>query len=170
MAIAKSLIVRALIIYFITSFFRRPAPNTNSSQSNVPSFAAKNLLDNGSEIALHVYLSESENNPNFKETPFWLKDNLVYGDWISGPNSDGSYTFEQEIEITDHMRKNGSVYIHAFITKRGRSPNPSASNYDKNFISYTKKPINRYVQLSTLLIGFSTLLYFLAGTKNSKQV
>ncbi|CAG2068182.1 unnamed protein product, partial [Timema podura] len=50
-AVTKSLIIRALVIYFITSFFRRPsttdAPVASSDGSSPAKIPAFNLFENG---------------------------------------------------------------------------------------------------------------------------
>lgn len=42
---------------------------------------------------LYVYLSE-KNSFNFEDPSslVWLKEDLIYGDWTSGPNNDGIYS------------------------------------------------------------------------------
>lgn len=146
-SILKTVIVRALIIYFITSFFRKPSQPTPAanSGSNVPSVAARNLFSNGTSLTLYIYLSENEYFNDFnEESLFWMKDNLIYGDWISGNNGDGTYVFEKEYPITENLRKNGSLYLHAYLTRHGESPNPKDKNYAKNQqFSYTKKMLNK---------------------------
>jgi hypothetical protein len=133
-SITKSLIIRALIIYFITSLFRKPsAPQTNNTGAPTPTFTAKNIFTDGTPLTLHVYVTENEEMKDFNPTDlFWYKDNLVYGDWASGADKDGTYFLEKNLTITNHIRNNGSLYLHAFVTKRGESPNPKASNFGKN--------------------------------------
>lgn len=147
LSILKSIIIRGLIIYFVTSFFRRPAPQTttNTVGPSVPSIAARNLFPNGTALSLFVYLSEKEHFTDFSEDSLvWMKDNIIYGDWTSGDNGDGTYTFETEYPITENLRKNGSLYLHAYLTKQGESPNPRDENYaKKNQFSYTRKMLNR---------------------------
>lgn len=149
-SILKSIIVRGLIIYFVTSFFRRPAPQTTTNPSGpsgptVPSIAARNFFPNGTALTLHVYISEKEHFTDFSENSLvWMKDNLIYGDWTSGENGDGTYTFETEYPITENLQKNGSLYLHAYLTKQGESPNPKHENFAKKHqFSYTKKMLNR---------------------------
>lgn len=148
-SILKSLIVRGLIIYFVTSFFRRPSPSPVTTPTTsglpVPSIAARNLIPNGTALTLYIYLSEKEHFTDFSEDSlFWMKDNLIYGDWKSGDNEDGTYTFENVYPITETLRKNGSLFLHVYLTKQGESPNPKDENYDKKHqFSYTKKLLNK---------------------------
>lgn len=92
-ALTKSLIIRALIIYFVSSFLRKPSstPDVNTNQSGVPSsmrpsLAASNLFQNGTLFDLHVYLSEEQSSVNFSDTKslLWFQEGLLYGDWYSG--------------------------------------------------------------------------------------
>lgn len=83
---------------------------------------------------------------------FWYKDGLVYGDWNSGPNSDGTYVIEKYVPISDRVRNNGSLYLHAFLTKTGESPDPLAKNYGKKYMTYATKQLNRCVLLSLPVI------------------
>lgn len=156
-AITKSLIIRCLIIYFITSFFRRtPAPTANNnSGTSTPTFTAKNIFADGTPLTLHVYLTETDEIDSFDTSRlFWYKDSFIYGDWSSGESKDGSYFVEKDIVITDNMRNNGSLYLHAFITRHGESPNPKASNYASNQLTRVSKQLNKYKKLKS------------SGTKN----
>lgn len=145
MAMSKSLILRAIIIYFITSFFRKPsAPVPSNTTGATPLSAARNMFLNGTELSLYVYISERPEYTNFKESDlFWFKEKLIYGDWISGPTSDGIYTYEKDLTITEHLKNNGSLYLHAYLTRHNEHPNPRAKNYGRNAVTYVKKPLNR---------------------------
>ncbi|XP_022913250.2 putative lipid scramblase CLPTM1 [Onthophagus taurus] len=154
MAIIKSLIVRGLIIYFITSFFRKPAAPVNNGTS-VPRTAARNIFTNGTDLSMFIYLSESERHFDFQESNlFWSKEMLMYGDWYSGVNGDGSYSFEKEIPVTKHMKNNGSLYAHIYVTTFGYSANPKDKNYDKDKFCYARKMLNKFKRLKA------------SGTKN----
>lgn len=91
-----------------------------------------------------MYLSESEILEDLSyNNLFWLKNGLTYGDWNSGPYRDGSYSIEKPVPISDNIRNNGSLYIHAFITRDGESPNPKAPNYSKDSFSSVFKQLNK---------------------------
>lgn len=158
MAVVKSLLIRGMIIYIFTSFLKQPAkvqPKFNETGTTTVPVPAANLFKEGTVMALHVYLTESEDLDNYdRRNAFWYKDGLVYGDWLAGPNKDGSFFIEKEVPLTENLRNNGSLYLHAFITKHGDSPDPKASNYGRDFISYAKKQLNRYKVLKS------------SGTKN----
>ena len=105
--------------------------------------SAANIFANGSDLTLIVYLTESEKRVDFNSTePFWVKD-LVYGDWTSGENGDGTYSHEATVTITKHMLNNGSLYVHAFVTRSGQSPDPKHKFYAHDEMSYMRKPINK---------------------------
>ncbi|XP_017769003.1 PREDICTED: cleft lip and palate transmembrane protein 1 [Nicrophorus vespilloides] len=150
MAMAKSLLLRAMIIYFVTSFFRKPAAPQNTTgtgpvQSQV---LAQNIFANGTEYSLHVYISEEEEFMDFNPSKlFWLQEGLVYGDWYGGPLKDGTFSHEKDIPITDHLQNNGSLYLHCYVTKFGESPDPKSKIFGKTHISFTSKAINRYKKI-----------------------
>ncbi|XP_049789358.1 cleft lip and palate transmembrane protein 1 homolog [Schistocerca nitens] len=161
-AIIKSLIIRALIIYFITSFFRAPAqtPDPNApagvSSSRRP---AVNLFENGTIMDLYVYVSEQETFKEFDEPDalIWKKEGLVYGDWYSGPNGDGTYVHNTELIASENVRNNGSLYLHVFLTRHGKPPNPD-SNKARAQVAYNRKMLNkfkklRYTKTHNLLTG-----------------
>ena len=51
---------------------------------------------------MYAYLSEEELSHKFTEdTLFWNKKGLVYGDWESGPDSDGTYTYSGKIDASE---------------------------------------------------------------------
>ncbi|XP_050296880.1 putative lipid scramblase CLPTM1 [Anthonomus grandis grandis] len=149
LSVVKSLIVRGLIIYVISSFFRGKAPQPNSTNSaQGPTFSAKNIFPDGTPLTLYVYLAETDMLTNYHHSQlFWIKENIIYGDWTAGPNKDGIFEIEKEVPITDGMRNNGSLFLHAFVTRLGNSPDPKAKNYDREQMTSTMKQLNRYKKL-----------------------
>lgn len=114
---------------------------------------------------LSVYLSESENFKQFNDprSLIWFEEGLIYGDWYSGPNQDGSRIFEYSFVPSERLKQNGSIYLHIYITKSGKSPNPKAGKgvYAGDYISYSRKMLNkfkkiRYQKRHNLLTGEST--------------
>lgn len=88
-AVTKSLIIRALVIYFISSFFRRPAttpvPNTKDSAIGAdPRTPAWNFFDNGTIFDLHVYISEDFDVVNFDDPQSlcWFQEHLGKTDYL----------------------------------------------------------------------------------------
>ena len=116
--------MRGMVIYFVMSIFRRPStPPPNSTDggiaTNLPKGAAVNLFTNGTLFDLYVFLSEDPEFVNFNDSQslIWTKKDLVYGDWESGPNGDGTYTFDTKIDTTEALQNNGSIYLHSFVGK-----------------------------------------------------
>lgn len=119
-ALTKSLIIRALIIYFVSSFLRKPSTTTdvNSNQSGVQSstrssIAASNLFQNGTLFDLHVYISEEQTSVNFSDTKslLWFQEGLIYGDWYSGRNGDGSISHHTKIQATKQLQVSVKYYM-----------------------------------------------------------
>ncbi|XP_066262932.1 putative lipid scramblase CLPTM1 [Euwallacea similis] len=149
LSIAKSLLVRGLIIYAVSSFFRAPKPQplNNNGQSG-PAIQARNIFPEGTPLTLYVYLTESDVLDNFHHSNlFWIKENIVYGDWTAGFNKDGIFEIEKDVFITENMKNNGSLYFHTFITRLGNSPDPKAKNYDIDQTAYAVKQLNRFKKL-----------------------
>ncbi|KAF8763637.1 Cleft lip and palate transmembrane protein 1 like protein [Argiope bruennichi] len=148
-SILKGIILRAVIIYFITSFFRRPQTATPNTQSGaMPTKTSQNLFQNGTIMDLYVYLSE-EQKPSFKEDSLiWFQPNIIYGDWYGGPNGDGTYTLETKIDTTENMQRNSSIWLHTCVVRHGKSP---ASRIKKRLAWHDgickSKRMNKYKKL-----------------------
>ncbi|KAF7282407.1 hypothetical protein GWI33_002721 [Rhynchophorus ferrugineus] len=150
-SIVKSLIIRALIIYFVSSFFKgSKPPSTNTTTQNGPSIPAKNIFQFGTPLTLYVYLSESDTLTNYNYTNlFWVKEHITYGEWTAGINKDGTFEMEKEVPITEGMKNNGSLYLHVFVTKLGNSPDPTSKRYNPDEMTSLTKQLNRYKKLKT---------------------
>lgn len=153
-AITKSLIIRALVIYFISSFFRRPAPTpdptTQPGAPAAPRTTAWNYFENGVMFDLYVYVSEDYNFADFNRPEFlvWQQMGLVYGDWTSGRDKDGIYSHSTQIPATQRLQNNGSIYIHAYVVKSGQSPNPhDTENYAGRHVSYSRRMLNKFKRI-----------------------
>lgn len=112
-AITKSLIIRALIIYFVSSFLRKPATTPTEVNPNAPGGAppptrlpATNFFQNGTLFDFHVYISEDQFNVNFSDTNslIWYQEGLTYGDWYGGRNGDGTVTHHTEIRASERLQ------------------------------------------------------------------
>ncbi|KAK9885721.1 hypothetical protein WA026_012490 [Henosepilachna vigintioctopunctata] len=144
---AKSFLIRGLIVYFLASMFRRPS-TPQTSDIDKSSTAASNIFPFGTKLTLHIYLDEKDVLSNFSSDKlFWYKDGIEYGDWTAGVHEDGTYIIEKDIPITQHLRNNGSLYMHAFITRSNESPNPRSPNYVKGHFSYMKQQLNKFKKL-----------------------
>ncbi|XP_055640174.1 putative lipid scramblase CLPTM1 isoform X2 [Toxorhynchites rutilus septentrionalis] len=153
-AITKSLILRALVIYFISSFFRKPATDTaNTQPGNVPGKSkvmAWNLFDNGTMFDLHVYISEDPLYVDFNDPSslVWLQEDLMYGDWYGGRNGDGIFTVNTKIRASERLMNNGSIFLHTYVTKAGKSPNPAAGDdYAGKFMGSASAMLSKYKKI-----------------------
>lgn len=162
-AVTKSLILRALVIYFISSFFRKPQTPTTPvvGTPEGPRHKAWNLFENGVIFDLYLYASEDYDNVNFTSPSslLWYQPNLEYGDWESGQTADGVYTHHTKIKASDRLKNNGSIYIHAYVLKSGQSPDPNAGSlYAGKYMGHTRRLLNkfkkvRYTKTQNLLTG-----------------
>lgn len=149
MAVTKSLIIRAIIIYFISSFIRRPGPTPapNDAQKTPAAVGAKvpawNYFENGTMFDLHVYLSDNFDYVDFKkpDSLVWLQEGLVYGDWSSGPAEDGTYIHSTTIKATPNLMRNGSIYLHAFVTRTGQTPE------SEKYVASARRMLNKYKKI-----------------------
>ncbi|XP_073979619.1 putative lipid scramblase CLPTM1 isoform X1 [Rhodnius prolixus] len=159
--ITKSFIMRAMFMYFIASLFRRPQTDTGSTGTPTKP-PASNYFENYTLMDMYVFLSEKEVFTEFDNPKFliWHKTGLVYGDWYSGPDGDGSYTIETSFIPSQNLRNNGSIYLHTYMIKR--EPTRSTNNNNKKFnseitpremskekfsglnVAYANKQLNKY--------------------------
>jgi len=166
-SIVKSMLMRGLVIYFFMSMFRRgqPPPGQTAGADGTVQLsngAATNLFENGTVFDLYVYLSESEEFHGFKDPSslVWTKKGLVYGDWYSGNDADGCYSFSTSLPTSERLRNNGSIYMHSYIVAPGKSPDPSAGKgvYSKKWTIHRTKQLNKfkkkmYAKTANLLTG-----------------
>ncbi|KAL0831271.1 hypothetical protein ABMA28_002116 [Loxostege sticticalis] len=150
-AITKSLIIRALVVYFITSMFRQPAapkPDINNPAGS-PRVPAINMFANGTVLDMYCYISEKTFLNNLDEgNLIWKHTGLVYGDWNGGPNNDGTFTYSTEIVASDSLKNNGSIYLHVYVVQSGMSPDPkNKEDYAGPYVTYGKKMLNKYKKL-----------------------
>ncbi|CAG0880629.1 unnamed protein product [Darwinula stevensoni] len=127
--VVKGLLIRAVFIYFITSFFRRPQPQQVTPDGNAPK-PAVNIFSNGTAMDMYVFLSENIDFEDFNNSQalLWLQEDLVYGDWTGGPSGDGTFTRSFQIEASMNVQNNGSLFLHLFIVPSGQSPDPKQSS------------------------------------------
>lgn len=167
-SITKSLIVRALVIYFITSLFRRPAapPGEPGSTPTTSKLQAFNLFENGTVMDMYVFLSEDEMFTNFDDPDalIWTKKGLVYGDWTGGPDGDGTHNFYMKIQTSEKLRNNGSIYVHAYFVKQDyqSSKATGAARFNGKYVATATKRLNKFKKLrfkktQNLLTGETTL-------------
>ena len=167
-AIVKSMLMRGMVIYFFMSFFRRPQPNQQTGSTGADGTVqltkgvATNLFENGTIFDLYVYLSEAEEFAAFKDVGalVWKQTGLVYGDWYSGENQDGTYSFSTNFPVSETLQNNGSIYLHSYVVAPGKSPDPSDGKgiYSKKRTLYKRKQLNKfkkkmYAKTANLLTG-----------------
>lgn len=119
----------------------------SNSLSNVPGGQPGNMFPKGSIFDMYVYLSESEKFEDFAnpESLYWHLPSIEYGNWEFGDDHDGTIIYKNQIQLTEHMQNNGSIYLHTFFTEAGRSPNPAdKETYSKRRTFSTFKRLNKF--------------------------
>ncbi|XP_014273160.1 putative lipid scramblase CLPTM1 [Halyomorpha halys] len=163
--ITKGFLLRAFFMYMIASFFRK-SPSTPDSTTTPARPPALNYFENSTLMDLYVFLSEHEIFTNFNDSNalIWEKHDLVYGDWLSGPDGDGTYTFETTIKASEKIRNNGSLYLHTYVIKK--EDTSALKNVKERLtdvgVAYSSKQLNkfkklRYTKTQNLLTGESPL-------------
>ncbi|CAH8592965.1 unnamed protein product [Dicrocoelium dendriticum] len=138
---------RLMVTYFVFNLFRRQSTNQPDAPVRPP--PSTNVYHKGALMEMYAFLSEEPTFHSFNDSAslFWHHPDIVYGDWTSGPNGDGSFTKEGTIncEQFPSLMHNGSLYLHVYIVKRGFSPDPTAGNrYSKRLTVYKSKLLTRY--------------------------
>lgn len=150
----KSVATRALIFYFIMSFFKgkqQPSTTTAPDASGKPLRApATNLFQEGMSFDLYVYISEQHEFGEFDipERLVWKKEDLLFGNWNQGPSEDSIFEIDTQISVSDSVMNNGSLYLHTFLVKAGKSPDPSAgkSLFSKKWTAGKKQQLNKFMK------------------------
>lgn len=99
---------------------------------------------------MHFYVSELYEFKAFNDPSalVWFQDGLVYGDWYSGKNRDGTYTRSTKIKASEKLQKNGTIYLHIYATKTGKSPDPSAGDDYAGFeFAYNRRQLNKFKKI-----------------------
>ncbi|XP_050521080.1 putative lipid scramblase CLPTM1 [Daktulosphaira vitifoliae] len=140
-SVVKTLIVRSLIIYFITSMFKKPSTTPTNGVAPIDTIPNANFFEDGAQFDMYVYLSEEKFLQSFNDKDLiWKKTNLLYGDWNSGPNNDGTYTLQTSFIPSENLQNNGSIYLHVYFIKK------SHKNINKldPYVVYASKQLNKY--------------------------
>ncbi|KOB78567.1 Cleft lip and palate transmembrane protein 1-like protein [Operophtera brumata] len=153
-AITKSLILRALVVYFITLMFRQPAapkPDVVNS-TGVPRTPSINMFNNGTILDLFCYVSDKEFYDDYNDSDLiWKHTGIVYGDWSAGDQKDGTFTFSTTIVPSSILKNNGSTFLHTYFVQTGKSPDPkNKDDYAGPYVSYGKRMLNKYKKLRYL--------------------
>lgn len=78
----------------------------------------------------------------------WYQDELVYGDWYGGKNRDGTYIRTTRIEASEKLKNNGTIYLHIYATKTGKSPDPSSGDDYAGFeVAYNRRQLNKFKKI-----------------------
>ena len=98
----------------------------------------------------YVYLSEQEvfSEFNVPESLVWKKEGLVYGSWDQGPNSDSIFELQTQVRASESLQNNGSLYLHAFLVRAGKSPDPATGKgmFSKKWTTYKKARLNKFMK------------------------
>ncbi|XP_011677134.1 cleft lip and palate transmembrane protein 1 homolog [Strongylocentrotus purpuratus] len=148
----KGMAFRMFIIYMIMSFFRgrsssTPADTPAGEPGQIATRPGTNLFSTGTLMDLRVYVSEEEIFTEFNNSQFlfWEIEELEYGDWEAGEKGDGTFELDGQIQATESMMNNASIYLHVFFTKSGYSPDPrQRGKYAKKYTVSISKRINKF--------------------------
>ncbi|KAL7751743.1 hypothetical protein RI367_002742 [Sorochytrium milnesiophthora] len=94
------------------------------------------------EIDLYVYLSEDERFSQFNDRKalVWTQTALRNNDWDVHVKKDINVT------LSDHLRHNGSMFAHVYVTKTGVSPNPLDDSYVMDDLVHKSYMLTQYMQ------------------------
>ncbi|KXJ13308.1 cleft lip and palate transmembrane protein 1 homolog [Exaiptasia diaphana] len=153
----KGILFRIFIFWFISNLFRgRQQPSSQQGPSFKP---ATNLFKPRDYMDLYVYVSEDDfMKPADFDDPsllVWTQKGLQFGNWSTGENGDGSFTFSTKLTASEQLMNNGSLYAHVFITRQHKSPNPKSPHYKrlevvnrtKQLTAFKKRRISKTVNL-----------------------
>lgn len=152
----KSVATRAIIFYFIMQFFKgKTAPTTPTTdpstgvatQARAP---ATNLFQDGMSFDLYLYISEQSEFGEFHipESLVWKQEGLIYGNWEQGDAGDSIFEVNRQIPASDRVQNNGSLYLHTFLVKEGKSPDPSAgkNSFSKKWTTHKMQRLNKFMK------------------------
>ena len=82
------------------------------------------------------------------ESLVWKQTGLKFGDWSQGPNSDSTFEYNTKLEVSDRVQNNGSLYLHYFVVREGKSPDPSTGKgmFSKKWTAYKKQQLNKFMK------------------------
>ena len=111
---------------------------------------ARTLFIQMQTVFRYVYLSEQEvfSEFNVPESLVWKKEGLVYGSWDQGPNSDSIFELQTQVKASESLQNNGSLYLHAFLVRAGKSPDPATGKgmFSKKWTTYKKARLNKFMK------------------------
>uniref|UniRef100_A0A915DJ93 Cleft lip and palate associated transmembrane protein n=1 Tax=Ditylenchus dipsaci TaxID=166011 RepID=A0A915DJ93_9BILA len=148
--ILKSIAMRLIMFYLVSSLMRYSfdgkikLPGTNQSEVYPPS---ENMFKPGEFFDMYFFLSpEAEKFTDFsnKDAVSWLEKDLMYGDWSSGDRNDGSRSKHLSLPTPIVLQNNGSLYLHVFAVKSGKSIVPEDDDYAGEEIVHGSVMLNKY--------------------------
>eukprot|EP00708_Paratrimastix_pyriformis_P002310 GAFH01001052.1.p2 GENE.GAFH01001052.1~~GAFH01001052.1.p2 ORF type:complete len:641 (-),score=243.38 GAFH01001052.1:133-1776(-) len=92
-------------------------------------------------MELLVYTSLDSNAPSSYEHPIWQKK-LTYGD---GPSNNIEYNYTFTAEESTALKSNQSLYVHAFLCRAGRHPDPASPAHTASGCVSTVHAFNRHI-------------------------
>ena len=83
-----------------------------------------------------------------EESLIWKQLGLKFGDWSQGPTADSVFEFNTQVPVSDRVQNNGSLYLHSFVVREGKSPDPSAGKgmFSKKWTAYKKQQLNKFMK------------------------
>lgn len=155
----KSVATRAIIFYFIMQFFKgKQTPPADSAAGEGGTAVSKpgtrmpasNLFTDGMAFDVYCYMSEQFEFGEFHipESLVWKLDNMKYGDWSQGENEDSLFEFSTQIAASDSVQNNGSLYLHTFIVRAGKSPDPNSGKnmFSKKWTTHKVQKLNKFMK------------------------
>eukprot|EP00742_Colponemidia_sp_Colp-10_P005287 GILJ01005648.1.p1 GENE.GILJ01005648.1~~GILJ01005648.1.p1 ORF type:complete len:640 (+),score=113.93 GILJ01005648.1:145-1920(+) len=144
------------IMYFVMSNLMGKSTNKNppvdSTGKAIPPM--RNAWSDADSFDLRVYFSESPVFTDFNDAGAlqWNEDMLFYS-WNAHHTATKNITYIPSKSVLN----NGTLYAHAYITKTGFSPDPSADEYVEQNTVYTRKELIQYKLKPKIKIGRNLL-------------
>jgi hypothetical protein len=147
--VIKSLVSRVVIFWCIMQFFKKspPAAQPGEDGKSVMRAPATNLFQEGTDFDMFVYISEQDdfNEFDMDEHLYWKLEGIQFGKWDQGINGDSIYEKSMQVPLSERVQNNGSIYIHSFVVKAGKTPNPKdGKRFSKKNTVYKKQRLNKF--------------------------
>lgn len=84
---------------------------------------------------MYLTVEEDFNYVEDKDHLLWNEE-LNYGNWVDGPDQDGSHQKTFSVLVPESVQQNGTWYLHVFIVKMGYSIDPDSKEYKEQGITY----------------------------------
>jgi len=149
----KSIFSRMVVFWLIMQFFKKsPTPDAGGSGTGVQGpggmrTPATNLFQEGTEFDVYVYISEQQEFGEFDmdSTLHWKLEGINFGKWDQGIEGDSIFVKDTQVAASDRLMNNGSIYLHTFVVKAGKSPNPKDGKlFSKKNTVYKTQRLNKF--------------------------